>query len=106
MPNSGSTQTLRCRRSADTHLSSLLAGDDVGGFEAPEASLTGGGIQTTGNYPGKARNIDELPRDIEKALPLVPALGRLLGGDASIPAGRVRRQSALVIADHTAAEEL
>ncbi|MEI8342872.1 MAG: L-rhamnose isomerase, partial [Verrucomicrobiota bacterium] len=30
-------------------------GDDVGGFEDPEAGLTGGGIQATGNYPGKAR---------------------------------------------------
>ena len=27
-------------------------GDDVGGFEAPEAELGGGGIQVTGNYPG------------------------------------------------------
>ena len=31
--------------------------DDVGGFETPDAALTGGGIQTTGNYPGKASNI-------------------------------------------------
>ena len=30
-------------------------GDDVGGFESDEG-LTGGGIQATGNYPGKARN--------------------------------------------------
>lgn len=30
-------------------------GDDVSGFENPEGSLTGG-IQATGNYPGKARN--------------------------------------------------
>jgi len=28
--------------------------DDVGGFETPDATLSGGGIQTTGNYPGKA----------------------------------------------------
>src|SRR5690242_17458159 len=52
-------------------------GDDVGGFESPDASLTGGGIQATGNYPGKARNIDELRRDIEKALSLVPGKHRL-----------------------------
>src|SRR6476620_8440072 len=52
-------------------------GDDVGGFEAPDASLTGGGIQATGNYPGKARNIDELRSDIEKALSLVPGKHRL-----------------------------
>ena len=36
----------------------------------------------------------------------MPEVRRLLDGDASIPAGRVRRQSALVIADHAAAEEL
>ena len=35
-------------------------GDDVGGFENPASGLTGGGIQATGNYPGKARTIDEL----------------------------------------------
>src|ERR1019366_6572863 len=34
-------------------------GDDVGGFENGRG-LTGGGIQATGNYPGKARNADEL----------------------------------------------
>ena len=30
-------------------------GDDVGGFESPDVEL-GGGLATTGNYPGKARN--------------------------------------------------
>ncbi|HPY77169.1 MAG TPA: L-rhamnose isomerase, partial [Anaerohalosphaeraceae bacterium] len=39
-------------------------GDDVGGFETAGAELSGGGIQATGNYPGKARSIDELRRDI------------------------------------------
>ena len=29
--------------------------DDVGGFEKPDAELGGGGIQVTGNYPGKER---------------------------------------------------
>ena len=38
--------------------------DDVVGFERGEAAS--GGIQSTGNYPGKARNIDELRQDIEK----------------------------------------
>jgi L-rhamnose isomerase len=52
-------------------------GDDVGGFEAPDSALTGGGIQATGNYPGKARNIDELRGDIEKALSLVPGKHRV-----------------------------
>ena len=42
-------------------------GDDVGGFERPGAVLSGGGIQATGNYPGKARTIEELRGDLEKA---------------------------------------
>lgn len=43
--------------------------DDVVGFERNEA--LSGGIQTTGNYPGRARNIDELRQDIDKVLSLV-----------------------------------
>jgi L-rhamnose isomerase len=52
-------------------------GDDVGGFETAGAQLSGGGIQTTGNYPGKARTIAELRSDIEKALALIPGRHRL-----------------------------
>jgi L-rhamnose isomerase len=52
-------------------------GDDVGGFEQAEAVLSGGGIQATGNYPGKARTIDELRQDIKKALSLVPGTHQL-----------------------------
>ena len=52
-------------------------GDDVGGFETPEASLSGGGIQATGNYPGKARTVEELRRDFEKALSQIPGNHRL-----------------------------
>ncbi|MFB3777134.1 MAG: L-rhamnose isomerase [Bryobacteraceae bacterium] len=52
-------------------------GDDVGGFETAGAQLSGGGIQTTGNYPGKARTIAELRSDIEKALSLIPGRHRL-----------------------------
>ena len=52
-------------------------GDDVGGFEMPGAELSGGGIQATGNYPGKARTIGELRGDIEKALSLIPGRHRL-----------------------------
>ena len=52
-------------------------GDDVGGFEAPDATLTGGGIQATGSHPGKARTIDELRSDIEMALSQVPGRHRL-----------------------------
>ncbi len=52
-------------------------GDDVGGFETVGAELSGGGIQATGNYPGKARTIEELRADIEKALSLIPGKHRL-----------------------------
>jgi L-rhamnose isomerase len=52
-------------------------GDDVGGFETAGAQLSGGGIQATGNYPGKARNIAELRGDIEKALSVIPGRHRL-----------------------------
>ena len=45
-------------------------GDDVTGFDH-DGPLTGG-IQTTGNYPGKARTPDELMQDIEKVMTLVP----------------------------------
>ena len=45
-------------------------GDDVMGFEGA-GELTGG-IQTTGNYPGKARDGEELRCDMEKALSLIP----------------------------------
>jgi len=49
--------------------------DDVAGFESA-GDLTGG-IQATGNYPGKARNIDELRSDILKAKSLIPGQHRL-----------------------------
>src|SRR5438132_12703924 len=51
-------------------------GDDGGGFESA-AGLTGGGIQATGNYPGKARNADELRADLDQALSLIPGKHRL-----------------------------
>jgi L-rhamnose isomerase len=51
-------------------------GDDVGGFETDEG-LTGGGIQATGNYPGKARNADELRSDLDMAYSLIPGKHRL-----------------------------
>ncbi|HTT58312.1 MAG TPA: L-rhamnose isomerase [Opitutaceae bacterium] len=52
-------------------------GDDVGGFEKPNAVLSGGGIQATGNYPGKARTLDELRADFEQALALIPGRHRI-----------------------------
>jgi len=52
-------------------------GDDVGGFEHDGATLNGGGIQVTGNYPGKARTIDELRMDLGKVYSLIPGRHRL-----------------------------
>ena len=49
--------------------------DDVTGFES--AGALSGGIQATGNYPGKARNIDELRADILKAVSMIPGNHRL-----------------------------
>ena len=51
--------------------------DDVGGFEHEGATLDGGGIQATGNYPGKPRNIAEMRMDLEKAYSLIPGNHRL-----------------------------
>ncbi len=51
-------------------------GDDVGGFENPGGELSGG-IAATGNYPGKARNADELRRDLDVVYSLLPGSHRL-----------------------------
>jgi L-rhamnose isomerase len=51
-------------------------GDDVGGFE-DTASALGGGLATTGNYPGKARTADELRQDLNVAYGLIPGKHRL-----------------------------
>lgn len=50
--------------------------DDVRGFENPEGDLSGG-IQTTGNYPGKASTIEQVMQDVEKAMSLLPGKQRL-----------------------------
>ena len=61
----------------DFHLSMhCWQADDVAGFEVQAGALSGG-IQSTGNYPGKARNIDELRSDILKAKSLIPGNHRL-----------------------------
>ena len=51
-------------------------GDDVAGSENPDAALSGG-IQATGNYPGKARTNVQLRQDLDKALSLIPGKHRL-----------------------------
>ena len=52
-------------------------GDDIAGFETPDAGLSGGGIMVTGNYPGRARNGDELRMDLDKAFSLIPGKHRV-----------------------------
>lgn len=51
-------------------------GDDVRGFENPQRVLSGG-ISASGNYPGRARNGDELRSDLELAMRLIPGPSRL-----------------------------
>ena len=50
-------------------------GDDVIGFDSKEA--LSGGIQTTGNYPGRANTPEELMADIDKAFSLIPGKKKL-----------------------------
>lgn len=69
-------------------------GDDVGGFEEPDQAL-GGGLMTTGNYPGKARTADELRRDLDEAYRLIPGVHRLnlhaiyLESDRKVPRNEI-----------------
>lgn len=51
--------------------------DDVGGFEKAGAVLGGGGIQATGNFPGKAKTIEQMRADLDKVLSLLPGKQRL-----------------------------
>lgn len=50
--------------------------DDVTGFENPDGVLSGG-IQATGNYPGKAQTIEQAQQDYSKAMSLLPGKQRL-----------------------------
>ena len=50
-------------------------GDDVKGFD--QDGPLSGGIQATGNYPGRARNPQELMQDIDRALSLIPGKHKL-----------------------------
>ena len=61
----------------DFHLSMhCWQADDVHGFEVQAGNMSGG-IQSTGNFPGAARNIDELRADVLKAKSLIPGSHRL-----------------------------
>lgn len=65
------------RQLQDFHLSlHCWQADDVHGFEV-QAGAMSGGIQSTGDFPGAARNIDELRQDILKAKSLIPGNHRL-----------------------------
>ncbi|WP_168566576.1 L-rhamnose isomerase [Crateriforma spongiae] len=66
-------------------------GDDVVGFES-DARALGDGLAVTGNYPGRARNADELRSDLRLAYSLIPGKHRLnlhaLYGDFETPTDR------------------
>ena len=47
-------------------------GDDVRGFDGDPSKPLTGGIQTTGNYPGRARSPQELMADLDQVLALIP----------------------------------
>jgi L-rhamnose isomerase len=51
--------------------------DDVGGCERSDIALSGGGIQATGNYPGRAANLREIRQDLDKAFSLIPGNHRI-----------------------------
>jgi L-rhamnose isomerase len=51
--------------------------DDVGGFEKAGAELGGGGIQVTGNFPGKAKSVEQMRADLDKVMSLLPGKQRL-----------------------------
>lgn len=52
-------------------------GDDVRGFDTDPSKPLTGGIQTTGNYPGRARTPEELMADIDQVLKLCPGMKKL-----------------------------
>ena len=52
-------------------------GDDVRGFDTDPSKPLTGGIQTTGNYPGRARNPEELMQDLDFVLSLLPGKKKL-----------------------------
>jgi L-rhamnose isomerase len=52
-------------------------GDDIVGFEKHTGAVGSGGIQATGNFPGRARTLDELRADLRQAFSLIPGRHRL-----------------------------
>lgn len=91
----------------DGHTASLVPGDPVLDATDADVALTGlyqGRRRMTLTYPvlNRSRRIVWLVTEGEKA----EMLGRLYRGDRSIPAGRISRRQALVLADHAAAARL
>jgi 6-phosphogluconolactonase len=91
----------------DGHTASLVPGDAVLDVTEADVSPTGlyqGRRRMTLTYPSinRSRHILWVVTGSEK----VPMFGRLRGGDPSIPAGRVRRDQALVISDRSAAGQV
>lgn len=91
----------------DGHTASLVPGDPVLNVEDADVAVTGvyqGRRRMTLTYPAinRSRRILWVVTGSEK----VQMLSRLLDGDGSIPSGRVRREQALVLADHAAAGQL
>ena len=65
------------RAASETPISiNCWQGDDVAGFDQPNGAA-GDGIQTTGNYPGRARNFEELTADFLCAASLIPGKKRI-----------------------------
>lgn len=92
---------------ADGHTASLIPGDPVLNVTNADVAVTGvyqGRRRMTLTYPAinRARRILWVVTGSEKA----PALTRLLDGDAAIPAARIRRDAALLIADEAAAANI
>jgi 6-phosphogluconolactonase len=91
----------------DGHTASLVPGDPVLDIEDTDVALTGlyqGRRRMTLTYSiiNRSRSVLWVVTGSDKA----EALSRLLSGDVSIPAGRIRHEQALVLADQAAAEQL
>jgi 6-phosphogluconolactonase len=91
----------------DGHTASLVPGDPILNVKDADVAITGayqGRRRMTLTYPmiNRSRKVLWVVTGSEK----VPMLNRLLDGDESIPAGRVSREQALVVADRAAAGQL
>jgi L-rhamnose isomerase len=73
--------------------------DDVAGFEALDEDVAGGGIMAIGNYPGRARNGDELRQDFDQVMSLLPGVQR-----ANLHAFYAEADGARVLRDEVAPE--